>query len=124
MPPPPPFDRTIALACSMHTLRHRVLNLRCKCGWSSPQPIQALLRDGQAHPGQTLADALVLARCGGRCTMSATRQPMTVHLCETIYGPERPEVAAIHRRPAWEILLHDGIGETPLEAPAAANVAE
>ncbi|WP_216850964.1 hypothetical protein, partial [Acidisphaera sp. L21] len=53
-----------------------------------------------------------------RCTMSVTRQPMTIHLCETIYGPERPGVAAIHRRPAWEILLHDGIGETPSEAPA------
>jgi hypothetical protein len=121
MPPLPPYDRTIALACSMRTLRHRVLNLRCKCGWSSPQPIQVLLRDGQVHPDQTLADALVMARCGGRCTMSATRQPMTIHLCKTTYGPTRPDQKPQHRRPSWEILLHDGIGDEP---PAAAKAVE
>ena len=117
----PPFDRTIALACSMRTLRGRWLHVRCACGWSSPKPIRAMLIAGDVRPDQTLADAVVMTRCGNdRCH---DRRKVRMHLCETVWGTSPPGKDIGWREPGWAILLHDGVGE-PDAAPAVARAAE
>jgi hypothetical protein len=40
-----PFDRSIALACTMRTLRGRWLHVQCRCGQSSPNPVRLMLRE-------------------------------------------------------------------------------
>lgn len=55
MPPSLPADRALALACSIHTLRHLRLHVRC-CG-SATTPLQLIKRAG------TLADYLMALRC-------------------------------------------------------------
>jgi hypothetical protein len=83
MPGAPPFDRTIALACAIGTLRARYLHIRCRCGWTTPTPIKLMLTEGRAHPDQTVADVLVRLRCDSR----THKGDLVVHLCEDVYGP-------------------------------------
>jgi len=55
MPPALPADRALALACSIYTLRHLWLHVRC-CG-SATTPLRMIKRGG------TLADYLMALRC-------------------------------------------------------------
>ena len=55
MPPSLPADRAVALACSIRTLRHLLLHIRC-CG-SATIPLRLIARSG------TLADYLMALRC-------------------------------------------------------------
>jgi len=55
MPPSLPPDRALALACSIRTLRHLWLHIRC-CG-SATIPLQIVRRTG------TLADYVMALRC-------------------------------------------------------------
>jgi len=64
MPPSLPADRALALACSIRTLRHLWLHIRC-CG-SATIPFRIVNRAG------TLADYVMALRCKQCC--SATRR--------------------------------------------------
>jgi len=55
VPPSLPADRALALACSIRTLRHLWLHIRC-CG-SATVPLRTIGRSG------TLADYLMALRC-------------------------------------------------------------
>lgn len=98
----PPFDRAIALACTMRTLRGRWLHVRCSCGQSNPNPVRLMLLENPASAGQSVADVLVALRCG-RCQ----GRRITVHLCQDAHG-----VGSLPRsiRPGWALLLHDAAG--------------
>ncbi len=109
----PPFDRVIALACTMRTLRGRWLHVRCRCGRSTPHPVRLMLREDPACAAQTLADVLVALRCGG-----CQGRRVTVHLCQDAHGVgSLPKSIA----PGWALLLHDGGGPEPEPARAAAE---
>ena len=93
----PPFDRAIALACTMATLRGRWLHVRCGCAHLSSLPIRLLLASGRAAAGQSLADLLVRLRCDG-----CGARPVSMHLTEAAYPP------AVHGDvvQGWQMLLH------------------
>lgn len=111
----PPFDRAIALACTMATLRGRWLHVRCGCVHLSSLPIRLLLAEGRAAAGQPLADLLVHLRCKA-CGV----RPTSVHLTETALPPNvKGDVV-----PSWCLLLHGteaAVNST--RAPGAADVA-
>ena len=93
----PPFDRAIALACTMATLRGRWLHVRCGCLHLSSLPVRLLLAQGRAAAGQPLADLLVHLRCD-----ACGARPASVHLTETALPPGvRGDVV-----PGWCLLLH------------------
>ncbi len=95
----PPFDRAIALACTMHTLRGRWLYVRCACLASSSRPVRLILRDDPAAGRRTLADVVVRLRCD-----ACNARPVSVHLTETPLPPDmRDDVV-----PGWHLLLHGG----------------
>ncbi len=98
----PPFDRSVALACTMRTLRGRWLHVRCRCGQSSPNPVRLMLREQPECAGQTVADVLVSLRC-----RSCHGRRITVHLCEDAHG-----VGSLPKSitPGWALLLHDAAG--------------
>ncbi len=99
----PPFDRAIALACTMATLRGRWLHVRCACLASSSRPVRLILRDDPAAGRCTLADALVRLRCD-----ACKARPASVHLTETALPPDvQGDIV-----PGWHLLLHGGrVGE-------------
>ena len=93
----PPFDRAIALACTMATLRGQWLHVRCGCAHLSTLPVRLLLAEGHAAAGQPLADLLVRLRCKA-CGV----RPASVHLTETALPPDvKGDVV-----PGWCLLLH------------------
>lgn len=93
----PPFDRAIALACTMATLRGRWLHVRCGRAHLSSLPVRLLLAESRAAAGQPLADLLVRLRCDG-----CGARPVTVHLTEAAYPPAvRGDVVQ-----GWQMLLH------------------
>ena len=92
-----PFNRTIALACTMATLRGRWLHARCRCEHLSSLPIRLLLASGYAAAGQPLADLLVRLRCDG-----CGARPVTVHLTEAAY-PLAVRGSVVQ---GWQMLLH------------------
>jgi hypothetical protein len=111
----PPYDRAIALACTMRTLRGRWLHVRCRCGQSSPNPVRLMLREQPEYAGQTVADVLVSLRC-----RSCHGRRITVHLCEDAHG-----VGSLPKSitPGWTLLLHDAAGPEAPE-PGTAMAAE
>jgi hypothetical protein len=98
----PPFDRAIALVCSMRTLRGRWINVRCRCGHCIPHPVRLMLRETPECADRTLADVLVGMRCRG-----CGGRRLTLHLCEDGHG-----VGALPKAiaPGWALLLHDAAG--------------
>ncbi len=109
----PPFDRAVALACTMRTLRGRWLHIRCHCGQTVPNPVRLMLREKPECAGQTAADVLVSLRCS-RCL----GRRLTVHLCEDAHGiGSQPKST----RPGWALLLHDSANEAPEAATGAAD---
>ena len=62
--PAPPFDRAIALACTLRTLRGRWFYVRCACRTSSWHPVRLMLQDDPATACSIFADVLVRLRCG------------------------------------------------------------
>ena len=101
----PPFDRAIALACTMATLRGRWLHVQCGCAYLSSFPVRLLLANGQAAAGQPLADLLVRLRCD-----ACGARPVSVHLTEAAYPPAvRGDVVQ-----GWQMLLH-GVEAMPLD---------
>lgn len=95
--PVPPFDRAIALACTLHTLRGRWLHVACACRASSSRPICKLLAQDAAARGRSLADAVVLLRCD-----QCRARPCTVYLTENGLPPD----VIGHVQPGWRVLLH------------------
>lgn len=92
----PPFDRAIALACTMATLRGRWLHVRCGCQHLSSHPVRLLL-ERPAMRAQSLADVVVRLRCD-----ACRARPLTVHLTEAAYPPGvQGDVM-----PGWQLLLH------------------
>lgn len=57
--PVPPIDRSLALACRIHTFRNRWLEVRC-CRGTTYVPLRLV---GASHPGLALADLVVRLRC-------------------------------------------------------------
>jgi hypothetical protein len=97
MPPPPPFDRAIALACTMTTLRARYLSVRCGCGAIETRPVRQMLQVDPGAARRSLADVVVHIRCH-----ACRQRPATIHLCADAHGPGPirggPE-------PGWSVLL-------------------
>lgn len=75
----PPFDRAIALACTMHTLRGRWLYVRCACLASNSRPVRLILRDDPAASRRSLADVVMHLRYH-----ACDAWPASVHLTETL----------------------------------------
>ena len=102
MPSPTlPFDRAIALTCTLQTLRGRWLYVRCACQASCCHPVRLMLRKDPSAAGQTLADVLVRLRCN-----TCNAPPASVHLTET---PLPPDVVR-DVEPRWHLLLHGYAG--------------
>lgn len=92
-----PFDRAVALACTMHTMRARFIYVRCGCLASTLWPVRLMLERNGSVRTRTLADVLVLLRC----TICSAR-PLSVHLTENGYPPDvRGDL-----EPGWNVLLH------------------
>ena len=96
----PPFDRAVALACTLASVRRRWLYVRCRCGHSSPHPLRLMLESRPDLASRTVADALVRLRCSG-----CGERDITVHLCEDAHGPG-PITGSLE--PGWALLLHGG----------------
>jgi hypothetical protein len=93
----PPFDRAIALACTMRTLRGRRLYVRCACLASNSRPVRLILRNDPAASRRTLADVVVHLRCH-----ACDARQASVHLTETPLPPDvKGDVV-----PGWCLLLH------------------
>jgi hypothetical protein len=103
MPPTPPFDRAIALACTMATLRARWLYVECRCGAIQGRSVRLMLQADSSAAGRTLADVVVHIRC-----YVCHQRTVTIHLCADAHGP-----GPIRGGPSagWSVLLH---GEEPV----------
>ena len=95
--PTPPFDRAVALACTLQTLRGRWLYMRCACLASSSHPVRLMLQKEPAAARRTLADVVVHLRCN-----TCKARPTSVHLTER---PLPPDVEG-DIVPGWHLLLH------------------
>jgi hypothetical protein len=97
MPSPPPFDRAIALACTMATLRARYLSVRCSCGAVQTLPVRLMIQADLSAGTRSLADVVVHIRC-----YACRQRPAAIHLCADAHGPGPlrggPE-------PGWSVLL-------------------
>ncbi|MGI4939906.1 MAG: hypothetical protein ACRYHQ_04970, partial [Janthinobacterium lividum] len=93
-----PYDRTIALACTLPALRARWLYVRCTCGASHGLPISLAMQENPAAARWTLADLVVRVWCK-ECRGKA----LTVHLTEDHRAPG-PQVGG--PLPEWALLLH------------------
>jgi hypothetical protein len=93
--PPPPFDRSIALACSVSSLTDHILEAYCGHDGcrrpSNPVSIRLLARQRM-----TLADAIVRLRCKG-----CRQPPKRVVLMETY----AQNLGAYGGTPPWRITL-------------------
>ena len=107
--PTPPFDRAIALACTLQTLRGRWLYVRCACLASGSRPVRLMLQNNPHAGRRTLADVLVRLRCD---TCSA--RPASVHLTETALPPDVVGDVV----PGWHLLLHGTEAGTEPSRPA------
>lgn len=107
----PPYDRAVALACTLRTVRTRWLSVQCRCNYHTPYPIRAMLAQHPGWAAQTIADTLVRLRCHG----CGGRDRLTVHLCETAHGCG-PQSGTVRR--GWVLLLH---GAGPIEVARAAE---
>ncbi len=75
MPPEPPFDRSLALACHVRTFSTRWLELRC-CDGVTLLPLRQLGTDER----RTLADVVLRLRCracgGGPASVALVESPL------------------------------------------------
>ena len=101
--PQPPYDRPIALACSLATFEGRWISARCCCQMHTTNPVRLMLREQPALAGCSLADAAIRLRCTG-----CGGRELTLHLCENGHGPG-PVSGDI--KLGWAVLLHDGAGK-------------
>lgn len=101
--PQPPYDRAIALACTLTTFEARWISARCRCQMHTMNPVRLLLREQPAAARRSLADAAIRLRCTG-----CGGREMTLHLCENGHGPG-PVSGDI--KLGWALLLHEGAGE-------------
>ena len=99
--PTPPFERAIALTCTLQTPRGRCLYVRCACQASSCHPVRLMLLEDPSAAGQTLADVLVRLRCN-----TCSTRPASVHLTETPLPPDVDRDV----EPRWHLLLHGYAG--------------
>jgi hypothetical protein len=90
---PAPYDRSLALACQVRTLRAFWLEVRC-CRGVSLLPLQLMAGKGEA--GRTLADVVVRLRC-----QACGKAPAAVALIETANAPP----AAYGGSQGWRVML-------------------
>ena len=98
--PQPPYDRAVALACTLATFEGRWISARCRCQMHTLHPVRLLLHEQPAAAGRSLADAAIRLRCTG-----CGGREMTLHLCQDGHGPG-PLVGLT--KAGWALLLHDG----------------
>lgn len=96
--PSPPFDRAIALACTLPALRARWLYVRCACGASHGLPIQLAMQENRGAERWSLADLVVRVRC-----KACSGKVLAIHLTEDHRAPG-PRIGGAS--PGWELLLH------------------
>ena len=82
--PEPPYDRALALASQVRTMRDHYLDVSCGCGDRRVIALGVMVRD-RSMATATLAHIALKLTCHG-CTTG----PDEVHLCATIYGREAP----------------------------------
>ncbi len=92
--PPPPFDRSIALACSLRTFRDRSIEITC-CSIKEV-PLKLLGAEG-GRGSMTMADLMARLRCE-RCG----KPPICVYLEE---DQTKGLWAGGGQAPGWHILL-------------------
>lgn len=102
--PAPPFDRAIALACTLPALRARWIYARCTCGASHGLPVSLAMGENPGGERWTLADLVVRVRC-----RACRGKALTIHLTEDHRAPG-PQVGGPN--PGWELLLHGMAEET------------
>ncbi len=91
----------------MQTLRGRWIDVRCRCGHCTPQPVRLMVREDPACVDRTLADVVVSLRCNG-----CRGRQLALHLCENGYGVgSLPKSITLGVSTA----LHDGGGPEPPE---------
>ncbi len=84
---PPPFNRTVALACTLDTVRTRWLDVRCACNDATPHPIRLMLTQNPALARQTPADRRNLG--GPQLTEAERPQPAeTRHIRRRVHRPD------------------------------------
>ena len=88
----PPFDRSLALACHVRTLRDHWLKLRCCGGGTTLLPLGLV----DAADNRTLADVVMRLRC-----RHCGARPATIVLVE---NPQTPS-EAYGPPPTWELPL-------------------
>lgn len=82
--PEPPYDRALALASQVQTMRDHFLEVSCGCGERRMIALGVMARD-RTVASATLAHVALRIACRG-CTTG----PDEVHLCATIYGRTPP----------------------------------
>lgn len=103
-----PYDRALALAAQVRTMREHYLEVRCGCGARRVIALARMMED-QRVANATLAHVALRTACHGCYT-----GPTEVNLCATVHGTEpapfggslawaialvqRPSVGAYHLR--------------------------
>lgn len=82
--PEPPYDRALALASQVRTMRDHFLDVSCGCGDRRVIALGVMVRD-RSMATATLAHIALKLTCHG-CTTG----PDEVHLCATVYEREAP----------------------------------
>lgn len=82
--PEPPYDRALALAAQVRTLRDHYLDVSCGCGEHRVIALGQMARDPRIATA-TLAHVALRITCHGCHT-----GPDEVFLCATVYGREEP----------------------------------
>ena len=81
----PPYDRALALAAQVRTMRDHFLEVRCGCGARRVIALARMAEDKRIATA-TLAHVALRAACHGCHT-----GPTEVHLCATINGLQPPQ---------------------------------
>ena len=82
----PPYDRALALAAQVQTMRDHYLDVSCGCGERRVIALGVMARDRKLATA-TLAHIALRITCHGCMT-----GPDEVHLCATIHGRVPPTV--------------------------------
>ena len=124
--PEPPYDRALALAAQVRTMRDHYLEVICGCGARRVIGLGVMAKDPRFATA-TLAHVALKIGCD-----ACTGGPTEVHLTATIYGTQAPEYGGgpLYGRSRWcrglrEALIRcvasRGASLDPLASPLAAR---
>ncbi len=94
----PPYDRALALAAQVRSMRDHFLDVSCGCGDHRVIALGLVAKDRQLAAA-TLADLALRLTCHG-----CYRGPDEIYLCATSHGRSAPEVGGGNE--VWTLPLH------------------